>query len=113
MYTATPLKPDPTLSVGTNRATLRRSAWWAIPEVDRLQIHAFTRPAQQLRLKVREELHCSLRHSSLYRYLILANKEKGARSTIVGNALQTRLTCNPKEGTTLLKFIYGKLYNGK
>ena len=51
MYTATPLRPDSALSAGSNRATLRRP-WWVIPEADRLQMHAFALPSQQLRLKV-------------------------------------------------------------
>ncbi len=51
--------------------------------------------------------------SSLYIHFILANKEKGARSKIMGPALYKRLTYNRKEGTTLLKLIYGQLYNGK
>jgi hypothetical protein len=76
-------------------------------------MHVFTRPSQLLRLKVGEALLRSLRHSSLYRRLILANKEEGVRSNIVGQTLHKRLTCNPKEGNTLLKFIYGQPYNGK
>jgi hypothetical protein len=31
----------------------------------------------------------------------------------MGQALDTRINLNPKEGTTLLKFIYGQPYNGK
>ena len=41
------------------------------------------------------------------------NKEKGARIHVIGRAIHRRLTSNQKEGTTLLKFIYGQLYNGK
>ena len=43
-------------------------------------MHAFTRPSSQLRLKVRDALLRSLHHSSLYRRLIVAIKEKGART---------------------------------
>jgi len=112
MYTATPLRPDPVLSASANRATLSRP-WWTIPEADRMQMHAFMRPSQQLRLKVREALLRSLYHFSLYIRLILANKEKRARQKILGHALHNMLTCNPKEGTTLFEFIYGQHYNGK
>ncbi len=42
-------------------------------------MHVFTRPFSKLRLKVRDALLSSLHHSSLYRRLIVVNKEKGAR----------------------------------
>ena len=112
MYTAKPPPPLPALSTGTHCATLRRP-WWTIPEAERLQMHAFTRPSSQLRLKVRDALLRSLHHSSLYRRLIVANKEKGARTKTVGQALHKKLTHSPWEGISLLKFIYGQLYNGK
>ena len=32
---------------------------------------------------------------------------------MVGRAIHIKLNSNPKEGTTLLKFIHGQLYNGK
>jgi hypothetical protein len=76
-------------------------------------MHAFTRPSRQLRLKLREVLLHRLRHSSLYRRLIVSNKEKGALSKIVGQALHKRLTYSPREGAILLKFIYGQLYSGR
>ena len=76
MYTTKLLVPDPALSIGTNRATLRRP-WWTIPEADRLQVHAFTRPSQRLRLEVCDALLRTLHHSSLYMRLIVANKKKG------------------------------------
>ncbi len=90
MYTDKPPPPTPALSTRTNCATLRRP-WWTIPEEDRLQIHAFTRPSPHLRTKVREALLRSLHHSSLYRRLIVANKEKGARTKTVGRALHKKL----------------------
>ncbi len=40
-------------------------------------------------------------------------KATGARTAQTGISLHARLRTNPKEGTTLLKFIYGQLYNGK
>ena len=76
-------------------------------------MHAFTRPSLQLRLKVRDALLRSLHHSSLYRRLIVANKERGARTKTVGQALHKKLLHSPWEGTILLKFMYGQLYNGK
>jgi len=91
MFTAKPQPTMPALSTNTNCATLRRP-WWTIPEAERLQIHAFTRPSSQLRLKIRDALLRSLHHSSLYKRLIVANKEKGARTYIVGHALHKKLT---------------------
>jgi len=76
-------------------------------------MHAFTRLSLQFRLKVRNALLHSLHHSSLYRRLVVANKERGARTKTVGHALHKKLTQSPWEGTTLLKFIYGQLYNDK
>ena len=55
----------------------------------------------------------SVHNTSLYRRLIIANKEKGGCINIVGRAIHIRLTSNPKEGTTLLQFIYGQLNNVK
>jgi len=51
MYTVKLQRPDPALAIGTNCTTLRRS-WWTIPKADRLQMHAFTRPSQQLGLNI-------------------------------------------------------------
>jgi len=76
-------------------------------------MHAFTRPSPQFRLKVRDALLRSLHHSSLYMRLIVANKERGARTKIMGQALHKKLTYSPWERTSLLKFIYGPIYNGK
>ncbi len=75
-------------------------------------MHAFTRPSSQFRLKFRDALLRSLHHSSLYRRLVNANKEKGARKKTVGQALHKKLTQSLWEGTSLLKFIYGHFYNG-
>ena len=76
-------------------------------------MHAFTRPSPQLRHKVRGSLLRSLHHSSLYRRLILTSKENGARTNTVGRAIHKKLTYHPWEGTSVLKFLYGQLYNGK
>ncbi len=44
MYTANPTTPTPVFAIGPRQATLR-PPWWTIPEADRLQMHAFTRPS--------------------------------------------------------------------
>ena len=72
---------------------------------------AFTRLSQQLGLKVRDAQLHSTHHTSLIMRLIIANKEKGARTILVGQALHKRIISNPKEGTNHLKFIYDLLYN--
>ncbi len=69
-------------------------------------MHAFTRPSSHLRLKIRDALLRSLHHSSLYRRLITAVKERGARAKIVGQALHKKLTNSPWEGNSILHFIY-------
>ncbi len=110
MYTTTP----PPLSVATDTLTKPASnprAGWTISKAERLQMHAFTRPSQQLRNKVRHALLRSLHYSSLYKRLLVASKLKGARLQTVGRATYKKLTSHPKESTTLLKFIYGQLYN--
>ncbi len=84
MYTVKPPPPTPAMSTGTNCAILRRP-WWTILDADRLQMHAFTHPSPQLRLKVRDALLRSLHHSSLYMRLIITTK--GARTKTVGRAL--------------------------
>ncbi len=47
MYTVKPPPPTTALAMGTRCATLR-SPWWTVPDADRLQMHAFTRPSPQL-----------------------------------------------------------------
>ena len=54
-----------------------------------------------------------LHPSSLYMRLIVANKEKGARTKTLDQTLHKKLTYSPWEETSLLKFIYGQLYNDK
>jgi hypothetical protein len=112
MYTA---KPQPTatrLGVDTRAATLRQP-WWAVPDRERLQMHAYTRPSHQLRNKVRQALMRSLHYTSLYRRLILKRVEMGTTTKYVWQAIHRRLTANAWEGSTLLKFLYDQLYNGK
>jgi hypothetical protein len=104
MYTTTPPRPEPALAKGTNYAALR-CLWWTIPKTSRFQMYAFTSPNQQLLLKVRDALSRSLHHASPYQSLIIANKENGARTDTGGRNLDKWLISNPKEGTTLLKFI--------
>ena len=50
MYTAKPPPPAPGLCTDANCATLRHP-WWTIPEEERLQMHAFTRPSPHLEYK--------------------------------------------------------------
>ena len=76
-------------------------------------MHAFTRPSQQLRRKVRHALLGSLHYTSLYRRLALKNIEIDTNAHFVGKAIHRRLATNAWEGSTLLKFIYGQLYNDK
>jgi ribonuclease HI len=112
MYTVTPIplgiSPTTRLIPATNTR-----AWWTIPESERLQMHAFTRPSQQPRLKVRHVLLRILHYTSLYRRLLVANKLKGGRLQMINRAIHKKLNSTPMEGTSILKFIYGQLYNGK
>ena len=64
LYTATPPLLDVAPATLTKPA-LNPRAWWTIPERERLQMHVFTRPSQQLRLKVRQALLRSLHHALL------------------------------------------------
>ncbi len=112
MYTSNPTTPTPALATGPRNST-PRPPWWTIPEVDRLQMQAFTCPSAQLRQKVRAATLRSLHHTSLYMRLVLNAKDRGSCIAATGDSLHTRLRENPREGSTLLKFIYGQLYNGK
>jgi hypothetical protein len=112
MYTVKP-PPSPThLGLDALMATLRQP-WWSIPEGGRWHMHAFTRPSQQLRSKVRHALLRSLHYTSLYRRLILKNLEVGTNPHCVREAIHRRLAASASEGSSLLKFTYGQLYNGK
>jgi len=76
-------------------------------------MYAFTRISPQLRTKFRDALLRIIHHSSLYLRLIVASKEEGACTKTVGQAIHKKLTHSPWEGTALLKFLHGQLYNGK
>jgi hypothetical protein len=102
MYTVKP----PTLPISPatfNRCPSTHRPWWTIPEAERLHMHAFTRPSQQLRLKMGHALLRSLHHIFLYMRLIFANKGLGARLHIVGQSIHKRINSVPKEGPTLLQ----------
>ncbi len=76
-------------------------------------MHAFTHPSKHLRQKIRSVALRSLHHTSLFRRLILNAKARGARTANVGTALHSRIRNSPNEGITILKLLYGQLYNGK
>ncbi len=84
-----------------------------IPEADRLEVHAFTRPSQQHRLKVRAATLHRLYNTSLFRRLILLARDKGARTKHAGVGINRCLRSNHKKGTTSLKFAWEQLFNGK
>ena len=108
----TPPTPTPVLATWSRQATLH-PPWWTIPEVDRLQMHAFTRPSYQLRQKVRAATLRSIHQTSLYKRLILQARTHGTHTATTRATLHTRLRKNPKEGTNILNFIYEQLYNDK
>jgi RNase P/RNase MRP subunit p30 len=54
-----------------------------------------------------------MHYISLLRRLILLARDKEVRIFDTGTALHKRLIENPADGTSLLKFAYGQLYNGK
>ena len=76
-------------------------------------MHAFTMPSQQLRNKVWAALLHIFHQTSLYRRLVLTAKADGSRTKETGQAIHMRLISQPEEGTTILEFPYGQLYNGK
>ena len=76
-------------------------------------MHAFTRPSQQLRHKVRAATLRSLQQTSQYMRLILLAKKKGVGIAETGKAIHIRLVESLTEGTHLLKIAYGQLYNDK
>jgi len=93
MYTVRPPLPPTHMGADTRMATLRQP-WWSIPEGKRLQMHAFTRPSQQLRRKVKHALLHILHYTSLYRRLIQKNIEMGTNTRYVGmqSTADSRLT---------------------
>jgi hypothetical protein len=54
-----------------------------------------------------------MQHTSTYMRLILQAKTQDANNATTGASLHTRLQENPKEGTNLLRFIYGQFYNDR
>jgi len=76
-------------------------------------MHAFKNPSHQLRQKDSAVTHHIMHHTSLYRRLILQGRKQGARIANTGKVLHTWLRDIPKEGTNLLKCVYGQQYNGK
>jgi len=62
IYTVNPQPTTIRLGVDTRTANLRQSRW-ADPERERLQMHAFTRPSQQLLHKARQALLRSLHYT--------------------------------------------------
>ena len=76
-------------------------------------MHAFTKPSNQLRLKVKSATLRSLHHTTLYKRLITNAKALGARTTAVGTSLHALIRDTQREGITILTFLYGQLYNGK
>ena len=76
-------------------------------------MHAFAKPPNQLRLKVQTATLRSLYHTSLYIRTIINAKTQGARTNTVGTSLHSLIQISQREGITLLKFIYGQLYNGR
>jgi hypothetical protein len=76
-------------------------------------MHAFRQPSHKLRQKIRAATLRSMHQTSIYKRLILQAKTQGANITTTGASPQTHLREGTKEGTNLLKFIHGQLYNGK
>ena len=54
-----------------------------------------------------------MHHTSIYKRLILQAKTQGANTATTGTSLHTCLRETTKEGTHILKFLHGQLYNGK
>ena len=54
-----------------------------------------------------------MHHTFIYMRLILQAKTQGANTATTGTALHARLRENSKDGTNILKFIHGHLYNDK
>jgi hypothetical protein len=112
MYTKNPTTPPISLATGPHSATLR-PPWWTIPEDERRCMHAFTKTSNQIRLKNRNATLRSIHHTSLYIRLILKAKDQGARTKTVSTALHSYIRKLPKDGITILTFLYDHLYNGK
>jgi len=59
-------------------------------------MHAFTRPSQQLSLKVKAATLRVLYHTSIYMRLILLARDKEAHTKHTGAAIHMRLRANHK-----------------
>jgi hypothetical protein len=112
MYTSNPITPPIPLSAGPRSLTLRQPGW-TIPETGRRCMHVFAKFSNKLRLKVRNTTLRNPYHISIYRRLIVKAKAQRARKNTVGTAIPFHIRKSPKDGITLLKCIYGQLYNGK
>jgi hypothetical protein len=112
MYSNNPITSPIPLPTGPRSITLRQP-WRTIPDTGTRCMHAFIKTSNQLRLKVRNATLRDLHHTSLYRCLILKAKAQGARTNTIGTAIHSHIRKLPKDGITLLKFIYGQLNNGK
>jgi hypothetical protein len=76
-------------------------------------MHAFNKPSNQLRLKVISATLKSLHSTSLDICLNTNVKAQGPPTDKVGTPLHTLIRNSQQDGRTILKFIYGQLYNGK
>ena len=105
--------PSPThLGSDTRMATLRQ-LWWSIPEGGGASANArFHAPLITTTTQSQTLLH-NLNYISLYRRLILKNREVGTNTHYVEKSIHCRLAASAWEGSTLLKLIYGQLYNDK
>jgi len=69
MYTSKPPTPSISLATGPHAARLR-PPWWTIPENERLCMHVFAKPSNQLCIKIRSATLLFLHPTSLYRRLV-------------------------------------------
>ncbi len=105
--------PPLALAVGPRQATLRQPGW-TMPEINRLRMHAFSRPSEKLEHKVRAVTLRSIHHTFLYMRLILQARDTSSSPMAdTGTSIHKRLGQTPTDGDSLLKFLYGQLYNCK
>ena len=72
-------------------------------------MHAFTKPSNQLRLKVLAATLKSLHYTSLNIHMFINAKAQGPRTVSVGTSLQSMIQNSQRDGITILKFIYDQL----